>query len=199
MVPGIRSATSADLPAVGRALAAAFADDPVWTWLAPDPARYDRAAAAFFAADAAQVIAGPGEALVDDEVGGVALWSAPDRWKSSWRQTARLAVPSLRLFGTRTLQGLAALTTLEKAHPTDRPHWYLSVLGTHPAHQGRGIGSALIREVTDRCDLEGMPAFLESSKESNVPFYARHGFQVTEEISLPRGGPTLWLMWRDPR
>ena len=30
-------------------------------------------------------------------------------------------------------------------------------------------------------------------------FYERHGFRVTGELSIPRGGPTLWLMWRDPQ
>jgi len=47
-------------------------------------------------------------------------------------------------------------------------------------------------------DAEGLPAYLESSKESNVPFYERHGFAVTETFDLP-DGPRLWLMWRDPR
>jgi hypothetical protein len=40
-------------------------------------------------------------------------------------------------------------------------------------------------------------AYLECSKESNVDFYARHGFAVTERIVLPEG-PPLWLMWREP-
>ena len=43
-----------------------------------------------------------------------------------------------------------------------------------------------------------MPAYLESSKERNVAYYARHGFRVREELDLPRG-PRVWLMWRDPR
>ncbi len=45
---------------------------------------------------------------------------------------------------------------------------------------------------------DGVGAFLESSKESNIAFYARHGFRVLEPIELLRG-PTLWKMWRDPR
>jgi len=52
--------------------------------------------------------------------------------------------------------------------------------------------------VTEECDREGIPAYLESSKEANVSYYARHGFAVTEEFTL-KGGPSLWLMWRDPR
>lgn len=73
------------------------------------------------------------------------------------------------------------------------------MLGTDPDHQGKGIGSALVSHVTDKADAEGMPCYLESSKESNVPFYVCHGFEVTEELSLPANGPKVWGMWREPR
>lgn len=198
-MPEIRPATATDIPAIGRSLSAAFADDPIWMWLTMDEDRYERNAARFFEADARGVMNGPGQVLVDQEAGGAALWCAPDRWKSTVGQTLRLTPPALRLFGLRTPKALATLASMEKQHPKSPPHWYLSVIGTDPAQQGRGIGSALIRAVTDRCDEEGLPAFLESSKESNVPFYARHGFDVTSEHRLAPDGPTLWLMWRDPR
>ena len=51
----------------------------------------------------------------------------------------------------------------------------------------------------ERCDAEGLPAYLESSKERNVPFYRRHGFEVREEIHFGPGGPPMWPMWRAPR
>ncbi len=83
---------------------------------------------------------------------------------------------------------------LERQHPTE-PHYYLAMLGTDPAHQGRGIGSALLAPVLERCDEEGLPAYLESSKESNIAFYARHRFDLTKPFQL-KGGPTMYFMWR---
>jgi ribosomal protein S18 acetylase RimI-like enzyme len=90
------------------------------------------------------------------------------------------------------------LLGMERRHPREKPHWYLAVLGTDPSAQGQGLGSAVLQPVLERCDTDGIGAYLESSKERNIDFYARHGFRVTGKIRLPRG-PTMWPMWRDPR
>jgi len=92
---------------------------------------------------------------------------------------------------------LAALAPLLEAHP-HTPHWYLAFVGTRPEGRGRGLASRLIAVVTDRCDAEGIPAYLESSDPANVPLYERHGFAVTGEVDI-EGGPTIPLMWREPR
>ena len=196
-VPTIRPATSDDLPAVGRALAAAFDDDPVWNWLRSPRADWATHAPAWFAKEAEVQLKGRGEVLVDDELRGAAIWSPPLAWKSTKKEGLALAVPSVRLFGSRVRRGIQLVDKLEKRHPNGR-HWYLAILGTDPAHQGSGVGSALISTITDRCDEEGLGAYLESSKAENVPFYARHGFEVRDEVRLP-SGPPMWLMWRKPK
>jgi len=66
-------------------------------------------------------------------------------------------------------------------------------------HIGTGIGSALLTATLAQIDEEGMPAYLESSKERNVPLYARFGFEVIEEFRSRPGSPPLWRMWREPR
>lgn len=77
-------------------------------------------------------------------------------------------------------------------------HWYLATIGTSSAGRGGGYGKALLRSRLDRCDAEGLPAYLESSKEDNISYYQRFGFDVTGEIRIPHGGPTVWAMWREP-
>lgn len=200
-MPEVRPATAAELPAVGRVLAAAFAGDPVWDWLVSPRADWPSRAAAFYASEA-RLRLGLGDrddsrVLVQDQLHGAALWAAPGRWRTTWRQTLGIAVPSIRLFGTGVLRGLNTMSVVQRHHPV-APHWYLAYLGTEPAHQGRGIASALIAPVTERCDVEGLGAYLESSKEANLAFYARHGFEVRDRIDLA-GGPPMWPMWREPK
>ena len=94
---------------------------------------------------------------------------------------------------------MADFDAMERHHASvPRDHWYLSVLGTDPDRQGKGIGAALVQPVLDLCDAEGLGAYLESSKESNIPYYRRFGFEVSGELRF-RGGPPIWPMWRDPR
>ena len=86
---------------------------------------------------------------------------------------------------------------LEKRHPRE-PHWYLQAIGTDPPFQGKGYGGVLLRHRLAALDAAGLPAYLEASKESNVPLYANFGFAVTGEIRMP-DGPTLYSMWRPAR
>ena len=82
-------------------------------------------------------------------------------------------------------------------HPT--PTGTSECLGTHPDWQRRGIASAVLAPVLGTCDADGLPAYLETQLESNVPFYRRHGFEVIGTKQLPDGGPNMWLMWREVR
>jgi ribosomal protein S18 acetylase RimI-like enzyme len=196
--PAIRRATAQDIPALARMLARAFYDDPVATWAwRPDSLRL-RALERFQAARMRQLIDGE-EVWASDDLACAALWAAPGRWHMSLRETADL-VPAFLHPSLFVRMPLVAVgwEKLERSHPRRPPHYYLAVLGTDPDAQGRGLGSAVLGGVLEQCDRDGVGAYLESSKERNIDFYARHGFRVQEEITLLRG-PKMWKMWRDPR
>jgi GNAT superfamily N-acetyltransferase len=190
----------ADIVGASQTMARAFADDPVMSWILPDEAARLARLPRFFAVSMRGVLRHEASELMTlgQQIAGCAVWLPPGTWlPSTWRQLA--ALPGYaRALGSRLTVASVTYRALADAHPA-APHWYLAGLGTDPPLQGTGIGSELMRSRLARCDATGQPAYLESSNERNVPFYQRHGFRVTAELRTPAGGPTLWLMWRDPR
>lgn len=196
--PRVRLMNADDVNDVARSLAAAFDDDPVWDYLVPaSPNRRGRLATIFSTMIRLQHLP-QSVCYTDLECRGAALWDPPGHWKMTPSQLLRGSPSFIRGFGSNILTSVRTLSTVERLHPKSPPHYYLAVLGTHPDQQGKGIGSGLLQPVLATCDAQGIGAYLESSKESNIAFYARHGFTVTGEIHLPKG-PTIWPMWRDPR
>ncbi|MBV8303722.1 MAG: GNAT family N-acetyltransferase [Acidimicrobiia bacterium] len=195
----VEKARDADVPRLAQSLANAFYDDPAIGWMVPDDERRRRVGPMGFAAWLTRIYMPKHEVYTEPDRKAAALWSPPGKWRMSVGLQARLAPSMVRVVGLKRLPLiLKGLAVMDKSHPDDRPHWYLAVLGTDPDSQGKGLGSAVMQPVLERCDADGVGAYLESSKEANIPFYRRHGFEVTGEIRLPEG-PALWPMWREPQ
>jgi ribosomal protein S18 acetylase RimI-like enzyme len=193
----VRRATADDLPALTNALARAFMDDPVARWSC-QPERLRMSVLERFHGTRLRQLLAHDDVWTTGDRAGAALWAPPRRWRSTAREDLALtrSVARLRL-APRLPFTVAGMLGIERRHPLTPDHWYLAVLGIDPRAQGQGLGSAVLRPVLERCDADGIGAYLESSKERNIDFYARHGFRVTGELSLPRG-PAMWPMWRDP-
>ena len=139
-MPAVRKATPADFPALAAALARAFDDDPVMDWLFPGEERRRRNALRIFDIRLRQLI-GQEQIYTTDDLAGAAIWALPDRWEVGLRDSLALA----RLLLTPRLPLLfSGFQRLETEHPHKPPHFYLAVLGTDPAEQGRGdrLGAA---------------------------------------------------------
>ncbi|MFE3291043.1 GNAT family N-acetyltransferase [Rhodococcus sp. NPDC059234] len=202
MAAVVRPAVRTDIRALSRVLAEAFADDPVMTWMWPDESARRAGLPRLFDTVTRHHHLGLGGVEVCEEPSGemvgATLWDPPGHWRQSAVSQVRTLPGLLRALGGRIRVGAQVSETVEKVHP-EEPHWYLSTIGTLPSARGAGHGQALLASRLDRCDAERAPAYLESSKEANLPYYQRFGFEVTREIVLPGGGPTLWAMWRAPR
>ncbi|OBF19259.1 GNAT family N-acetyltransferase [Mycobacterium kubicae] len=201
MAPQTRPAQKADVRELSRTMARAFYDDPVMMWILPDDnARLKHLARLFATITRHQHLAGGGVevACQGSAIGAAAIWAAPNKWKETPRQSLAQIPAFLRVFGLRAGQARAVQDMMKREHP-EEPHWYLAAIGSDPTVRGQGFGQVLMRSRLDRCDAEYAPAYLESSKPENVPYYERFGFTVTRELPLPDGGPPLWAMWRNPR
>ncbi|MEB3071851.1 GNAT family N-acetyltransferase [[Mycobacterium] vasticus] len=200
MAIDVRPAKKSDLTALGATLGRAFYDDPVSMWMLPDADTRTAQLSKYFATSTRYHHLGGGgvEVACDGTtVGAAALWDPPNRWKQSKASQLRMLPALIWAFGPKISRGRTISDLLEDNHP-EEPHWYLAVIGSDPSARGKGFGQAVMRSRLDRCDAEHAPAYLESSKLENVPYYERFGFQVTGEITLP-DGPTLWKMWRQPQ
>ena len=135
----------------------------------------------------------------DGRIGALAMWCPPGSLpRPAGEQLVSLVRASRLLVGSRhKVKATKLLIEVEKRHP-DTPHWYLALLGTDPAAQGRGLAGALLAPVLARCDEEGVPAYLETQKAANVAWYAGHGFREVGTVDLP-GCPTVWLLDRQPQ
>ena len=182
-------------------LSRAFWPDPLFGFFVRDRlAEYHLLAKLFgaFLSDVApfdeSLVARSGERIM-----GVAAWAPPGTMPRSTRREAVMQARVARLLvtGQNRRKGLALLTEVDKVHPHE-PHWYLFLLGTDPLVQGHGVGSRLLAPTLARADDDGVPAYLETQKFENIAFYARHGFTVVHEVTLP-GSPTVWAMQRNPR
>jgi ribosomal protein S18 acetylase RimI-like enzyme len=192
----VRPARGDEVPQLAAMLARAFQDDPVTAWFMRSESRRPRYATRFFAWQLHRLL-GQEQVHVAGDRAAAAIWALPGQWRESNWQALRLFVSLVPALFTHLPAAARGVDQVEKRHPSE-PHLYLAVLGTDPTVQGRGLGTAALRPGLELCDREGLPAYLESSKESNVGFYARFGFRVTDEVRMPGDGPTVWLMWRDP-
>lgn len=193
--PDVRLVTKKDVAGVARALARAFDDDPVSMYIFPDNERRRRQLEHFFRLQINRTFLRRGEGYTTSDLRGGAFWMTPDSGRPGFWEVLQ-QIPLVFVVGRRLAPTMRLLALLDSRHPKT-PHYYLGTVGTDPAWQGRGIGSAMLEPVLRRCDAEGLPAYLESSKEQNLSFYRRHGFEVREELQVDEG-PRLWLMWREP-
>jgi ribosomal protein S18 acetylase RimI-like enzyme len=193
---GVRAAQPADVPALARMLVRAYMDDPIAVWICKSSPLRAKLLEALYTERLRQMLPHRG-VWTNAERSSAAVWTPPQYHQSSIRPSAALLRCLLHPQLAARLPLLAAgFTSMQRAHPRSPPHWYLSLLATDPDARGRGLGSAALQPVLERCDSDGVAAYLESSKARNLGFYARLGFRVTGELRLP-GGPRIWPMWRE--
>jgi GNAT superfamily N-acetyltransferase len=190
-------------PVIG-ALSRAFYDDPMFGYFLPNHLHQIAGITSFMKAGV--VDAEPFDEIwvahADGKVAGAAVWLPPGAYPRGARRDTLANLRSLPVItraGRRSVASLKLLAAVDKVHHAiTEPHYYLAILGTDPLYQRSGAGSAALHPVLDRCDEEGLNAYLETQKEENLAYYARHSFELVQTISVDRV-PPLWTMLRKPR
>ena len=189
----IKQAGRNDVPLLSDVLVRAFREDPFYLWMLKDDPGYEEKLLKKFNGDLGKAVSA-GTVYTTDDCRGVALWDAPT---GSPLHELKDPKPLVDLIGERAGEVLDGFRTLEALRP-ECEHWYLSIFATDPDHQRTGVGTAMIRPVLHRCDREGAPAYLETSRERNTVYYSRFGFERTGHVRIDNG-PELWTMQREPK
>jgi GNAT superfamily N-acetyltransferase len=181
----LRHADEDDRRTVLDVLTEAFMDDPVVSWLFPDEDERRRLQPSFY---------GPllthlgGEAYLVGGHDGAAVWLSLAAGQQPYEDGP------LADFGSNGARLLALGQALAERHPLGEAHFYLPCMGVVPAAQGKGLGSALLRDRLERA--AGLGAYLEASSPRSRALYLRHGFTDLGEPIRVLDGPPLWPMYR---
>jgi len=76
-------------------------------------------------------------------------------------------------------------------------HWYLSIIGIKPKHQGKGFSRLLFNSMFSQIDKQNLPYILDTNNEKNLPIYKRFGFRILDEYEIPGINLINWIMIRD--
>lgn len=193
--PGIHRAGVDATAAVASTVAAAFFDDPVTIWLLPDERTRQALVQPLFELYVAPYIR-LGETYLTEDRAGAAVWAPPgsELFDAAGAEAFGSALGDLVGPGAERFAELAEI--FEQHHPAE-PSYYCQFLATVPQSQGRGLGSAFLRDMLARADRDQIPAYHEATTPRNRVLYERHGYETVGEFTLP-DGPTLWPMWREP-
>jgi len=188
---------------VSRMLARAFADDLFFTHVYPD-ATERRAKLPYLGEYFLRYGLRYGQAhVVSPQLEGIAVWMRLKKVSMPfWKVIISGGIwPALKL-GRRAIQRLERLSKyIDGKHRKLVPvtHWYLALLAVAPEFQGRGYASKLMRGMLPGIDEEGLPCYLETESERNVPIYQHFGFKVIDEFIIPETTVNVWAMLRESK
>ena len=189
----IRTVTVADTEPALAALTLAFGSDPPCRWAWPDPQQYLEAFPRFARAFGGAAIE-HGTANYHEGFSGVALWLSPGVTPD---EASLMSVIEDTVKARRKDGMFSMFEQMDNFHPREA-HWHLPLIGVDPAHQGQGIGAALLTHVLKTCDSQKMLAYLEATSAQNIRLYERHGFAALGTIQVVDSPPVVPMV-RKPR
>ncbi|GAO43856.1 GNAT family N-acetyltransferase [Flavihumibacter petaseus] len=138
-----------------------------------------------------------GKVLLSDDHMACALITFPEQRKFGWRTITQDWQLVSRCLGwsrlQRTLSREKAIK--KKQEQLSGQFCYLWFIGVNPEQQGRGNGTALLKEVMKIAAEQDRILLLETSVEQNIPWYERAGLIAYDQLDL---GYRLYFFQRLP-
>jgi ribosomal protein S18 acetylase RimI-like enzyme len=195
----IERATVQEVPATADMLADAFETDPIAVfYFRGTPAERRPLVREFF-----EILMSARVALntpvflakLDSRVGGAVM--GYDTTRPAWLPEHVSLLSTLETKQSGLAERFNREEEVVKRFKPKHPHYYLGVVGVHGAHQGKGIGAALIERFCAASDADkaSTGTYIETANPLNVNFYQRLGFEPTGEADLD-AATRLWTLFR---
>jgi GNAT superfamily N-acetyltransferase len=186
-----RVATAGDLEPIVDTVCTALTEDPVSRWIFPKPDQLR----AWWLNSVSNAL--PHDWVwIAESCTAVAVWVPPDRDELTARRNKYL--PLLReLIGDRVAEVTPVLERYAEARPVDKPHYYMTFLGTASLARGRRLARRLLAHNLGRIDDERMPACLAVSNDAARRLYLQAGFSTIDSFPVLDGHFRVTTMWRD--
>lgn len=196
--PEVEPAYATDARPIADLFAEVFAEDPVWTALAPHEWSRAKVIRATFrhalrsgGHEHFDVVRG-----ADGEVLAALNYEPPQAGTGGQKIFDRLlGATSWAL--SPTMRRSALHDAAVHSHRPAGPHWYLRDLVVSSNARGMGLGSAVLRSRLQEVDQDGLPAFLESTSEASKRLYERFGFEHQATVEVVPGAKSF-IMVRPP-
>jgi len=125
-----------------------------------------------------------GKVVTTEDGSCCALILFPDQKKFSFSSV----LLDLRLiFGVTGIRNLLKVTKRESRINEQHPNksiYYLWFIAVNPGHQGKGLGSELLKALINDAKEMHRPFYLETSTLKNIPWYQKFGFQIYHELDI---------------
>ncbi len=193
-MPTVSTATVEDRERVFQTITLGFSSDPVSRWIWPEADSYLTNMRKFVEAFGGRAFDHESAYFAND-CNAAALWLPPGTDPDGETMEQIMSESVREEIAEEVGEFLAGM---DRFHPHDEPCWYLPMIAADPAFLGQGLGAALMKHALQRCDEDGLMAYLESSNPRNISLYQRHGFDVIGEIQVG-SSPIMTPMIRPAR
>lgn len=140
-----------------------------------------------------------GQIYVTEDLTGVIICSDPDEKLPVLEEAYLTARFVWKVTG---IDGIGRALRREKYvnqyHPKDHEFLYIWFIALKKSEQGRGVGSAMLREIISKGNERNVAIYLETSTEENLSFYKKHGFEVYHISPEDIFGFKLYFLRRFP-
>jgi ribosomal protein S18 acetylase RimI-like enzyme len=124
-----------------------------------------------------------GRVYLSDDKKSCAVILFPDIQKSTLAEIIS-SIKLLFILGIKSVKkGFNREAKIKKAHPSANIY-YLLFIGVYPEYQGKGMGSALLKNLIEDSKQMNRPICLETYLDKNIALYKKFDFSIYDELDF---------------